>query len=339
MKWDLVFRGSVTDIAATARRAEEAGWDGIRLPETAHDVFVAAALAAPATTSLEIGTSVAIAFARNPMTIASCAHDLHRVTEGRFELGLGSQIRPHITKRYSMPWSSPAARMRELILAVRAIWENWESGEKLNVRGSFYTHTLMTPTFSPGPLGFPPPRITLAAVGPRMIKVAAEVADGIICHPLSTPRYIESTVLPALEQRRGSNGPERIELSGQILVATGADDESLGASIEEVRSRIAFYASTPAYRPVLEAHGLGHLQDDLNALSKQGRWDDMARRIDDDVLELFAVVAAPDSVRTEIERRVGYLFDRVALTPSGPTPDFLHRVVGRTAIDTAAVPT
>ncbi|MBD0323049.1 MAG: TIGR03617 family F420-dependent LLM class oxidoreductase [Aldersonia sp.] len=318
MKADFVFHGKPEDAPTAAVLAEEAGLDGFTVTETKHDAFITLALAATRTSHIELVPAVAIAFARNPMTLATMAYDVQRISGGRFTLGLGSQIRPHITKRFSMPWSAPAKRMRELVLAVQAIWTSWQTGAHLDFRGEFYTHTLMTPAFDPGPLDVPSPSVVLAGVGPHMVAVAAEVADGLICHPLISRDHLVEFVLPTVERVRRDHGrTEPFEMCGQIMVASGRTEEELDAAVDATRKQIAFYASTPAYRSVLERHDLGWLQDELNALSKAGRWDDMAALIRDDILSLFAVAGEPAEVVAELHRRFGGLLDRVSVSTAG----------------------
>jgi probable F420-dependent oxidoreductase len=299
-------------IAAQAVKAEESGYDGVWSPETNHDPFLPIAIGAAATERLEFGTGIAVAFARNPMTLAVLANDLQLLTKGRFMLGMGSQIKPHITKRFSMPWSHPAPRMRELILAIRAIWETWKTGEPLAFRGEFYTHTLMTPFFNPGPNPHGNPKILLAAVGELMTEVAGEVGDGFLVHGFSTERYLREVSLPALERGATKAGKTRLDFTVSYpgFVVTGPDEESMAAAAKGVREQIAFYGSTPAYRPVLELHGWGDLQPELNTLSKRGEWVKMGELIDDDILNAFAVVAPIDQVAAEVRRRFEALVDR-----------------------------
>jgi probable F420-dependent oxidoreductase len=312
---------SPVDARPDAAAAQSAGYTGLWLSETKHDPFVTAALAAVATDSIEIGTAIAVAFARNPMSMAVQANDVQLLSRGRLLLGLGSQIRPHITKRFSMPWSQPAARMREYILALRAIWACWNDGTKLSFRGEFYTHTLMTPFFDPGPNAHGAPRVLLAGVGEVMTAVAGEVADGFLCHGFTTERYLRDVTRPALARGRPGGDLAGYEISGSPLVVTGRDEEQMVGAARRVREQIAFYGSTPAYRGVLELHGWGGLSDELNRLSKQGRWQDMGLAIDDEVLHTFAVVAEPGAVAAELLRRYGDLMTRMTLyTPYGIDP-------------------
>lgn len=303
----------VEDVARVARELEEVGYDGGLSAETNHDPFLPLLIAAEHTETLELGTGIAVAFARSPMILANIGRDLQTYSRGRFRLGLGSQIKPHIEKRFSMPWSHPAARMRELILAVRAIWDCWDHGTELDFRGEFYRHTLMTPFFDPGPSPFGAPSIQLAAVGEKMTEVAGEVADGIILHAFTTERYVREVTLPALERGFAKAGKQRadFEISGPMFVVSGTNDEELEGAMRGTREQIAFYGSTPAYRGVLELHGWGDLQDDLNRLSKRGEWQAMGDLITEDVLDAFAVVAPPEDVPKEMRARYEGIVDRL----------------------------
>jgi probable F420-dependent oxidoreductase len=317
-------------IAAQAVKAEQSGYDGVWSAETNHDPFLPIAIGAAATENLEFGTGIAVAFARNPMTLAVLANDLQLLTKGRFMLGMGSQIKPHITKRFSMPWSHPAPRMRELILAIRAIWNTWETGEPLAFRGEFYTHTLMTPFFNPGPNPYGNPKILLAAVGELMTEVAGEVGDGFLVHGFSTERYLREVSLPALERGAAKAGKTRMDLTVSYpgFVVTGPDERSMEAAAKGVREQIAFYGSTPAYRPVLELHGWGDLQPELNTLSKRGEWVQMGELIDDDILNAFAVVAPLDQVASEVRNRFEGMIDRFSFyAPYKVDPDMWKGVL------------
>jgi probable F420-dependent oxidoreductase len=309
------YAATVDEAGRAARDAEQLGYDGWWAVETQIDAFLAAAVAAERTSTLQIGTGIAVAFARNPMTVALQANDLQSLSTGRFILGLGSQIKPHITNRYSMPWSKPAARMREFILAIRAIWESWATDGKLDFHGDFYTHTLMTPFFNPGPNPHGNPNIMLAAVGPLMTETAGEVADGILCHGFSTERYLREAVIPALERGRAKAGLslEGFEITAPGFVVARDTEEEIATGIQFVKQQISVYGSTPAYRPVLETHGWGELQDELNALSKRGAWDKMPGLIDDEILHTFAVVGTPEDASAEIQRRYGDLATRITL--------------------------
>ena len=314
MKVDGGISFDTANSAQTARDAEANGYDGAWTAETSHDPFLACLLAAEHTERIEVGTAIAVAFARSPMTLAQTANDLQSFSEGRFILGLGSQIKPHIEKRFSMPWSKPAARMREFVSAMRAIWESWNEGTKLDFRGDFYTHTLMTPFFNPGPNSFGPPKVFLAAVGEKMTEVAGEVCDGLICHSFTTERYLREVTVPALERGRQKAGKtmEGFEITGPSFVVTGTTEEELQKAKQGTKQQIAFYGSTPAYRGVLDLHGWGGLQDDLNALSKQGQWVAMGDLIDDEILDTFAVVGEPEQIGPELLKRYGDVATRIS---------------------------
>jgi probable F420-dependent oxidoreductase len=314
MKVDGGIGFDLTKSAAEAKAAEEAGYDGVWGAETSHDPFMPLLIGAEHTEHLELGTGIAVAFASSPMTLANTGWDLQAYSHGRFNLGLGSQIKPHIEKRFSMPWSHPAPRMLEFIAAMRAIWDSWQQGTKLDFRGDFYQHTLMTPFFNPGPNEFGAPRVFLAAVGEKMTEVAGEVADGILIHGFTTERYLHEVTVPALERGLARSGRNRddFQLSYPAFIATGADEREVADAVAGVRRQIAFYASTPAYRPVLDLHGWGDLQTELNTLSKRGEWVKMGELIDDDVLHAFAVVAEPDAVAAGVLQRFGDVLDRVS---------------------------
>jgi probable F420-dependent oxidoreductase len=321
--------GDLSAVATAAKEQEAAGYDGFWTAETSHDPFLPLLLAAEHTTTLELGTSIAVAFARSPMTLANTAYDLQQYS-GRFVLGLGSQIKPHITKRFSMPWSHPAARMREMVLAIRAIWDSWSEGTKLDFRGDFYQHTLMTPFFNPGPNPQGNPKIFLAGVGRLMTEVAGEVADGFICHGFTTERFLREVTLPALEAGRAKVGKtmEGFEIVGPSFVVTGNSEAEIAAAAKATKQQISFYGSTPAYRPVLDLHGWGGLQDELNTLSKQGRWEEMGTVVDDEILNTFAVVGEPEQIGAELHHRYGDCIQRLSFyAPYKSDPDRWRKVM------------
>lgn len=302
------------DSGHAAKSLEDAGYDGAFIPETSHDPFLPLVTAALATEKIDLYTSIAVAFARNPMILANLGYDLHLLSKGRFILGMGSQIKPHITKRFSMPWSSPASRMKELIEAIRAIWDCWQNESKLDFRGEFYTHTLMTPMFNPGPNPFGLPKIYVAAVGPLMTKAVGESADGLLVHPFHTPQYMKETTLPIVERALTSTGRNRsdFDFSISVMTATGTNEESYKKAIDACKNAISFYASTPAYKGVLDIHGYGDLQGKLNLMSKEGKWKEMASLIDDELLNKVAVVAeTPEAAAVEIKSRYGDQGDRI----------------------------
>jgi probable F420-dependent oxidoreductase len=306
----------ITSTKEAAAAIEHAGYDGLWLGETKHEPFLQLLHAADATEHLTIGSGIAIAFARSPMTLANAGFDMARYSGGRFVLGLGSQVKPHVTKRFSMPWSHPAARMRELVLAVRAIWATWQNGEPLAFRGEFYTHTLMTPFFTPPAHEFGPPPVYLAGVGTLMTEVAGEVCDGFMFHAFTTARYLQDVTLPALERgraRSGRAGLDGLALCGPAFVCTGRTEEELAAALAGTKSQIAFYASTPAYKAVLDAHGWGELQPELSRLTRDGRWEELGDTIDDEVLHAFAVVGEPAAVGRGLRERWGSIATRLTI--------------------------
>ena len=300
-------------IGDRARMMEQDGYSGLLSAETSHDPFLPLALAAQHTERIELMTAIAVGFARNPMVLAHTAWDLQALSQGRFLLGLGSQIQAHITKRFSMPWSRPAARMEEMITAIRAIWDSWQTGERLNFRGEFYRHTLMTPMFSPGPINVPPPPVLISAVGPLMTKVAARAADGLVCHAFQTAEYLRDVTMPNVHAGLAEAGRERsdFQISMPVFVVSGFREEEIAAQAARTRQQIAFYGSTPAYRGVLEHHGWGDAQTELNRLSKRGQWVEMGNVIDDDMLGAFAIVAEPHEVPGRIAERFGGTLDRL----------------------------
>lgn len=306
----------LSDVAACARGVEEAGFDGGYVLDGVVDPILSLTVAAEATNHLELVTGVAIAFARSPMTTALQAWNLQELSGGRLVLGLGSQVRAHIEKRFSMPWGSPAARMREYVLALRAIWDTWGRGVPLGFRGTYYTHTLMTPTFSPGPIEAADPAVLIGALGPRMLAVAGEVADGLYGHPFVTVDYLRDVQIPALErglEARADSLDSRFVLSAMPMVITGRTADERAAAEVAVRRQCAFYGSTPAYYPVLEHHGYAGLGPQLNTMSKLGEWDAMAESIDDDLLALLTVQGTPEEIPGRLLDRVGDTVDRVQL--------------------------
>ena len=314
MKVDAGIGSKLNEIPEMVKKLEGFGYDGIRTAEMNHDPFFPLVLAAEHTEKLELATSIAVAFARSPMNLANLGHDLNAYSQGRFTLGLGSQIKPHITKRFSMQWGAPAAQMRELVLAMRAIWSNWYEGDPLEFVGEYYRHTLMTPAFTPENKEFGAPRVVLAAVGPRMTEVAGEVADGMIIHPFSTLPYIENVTMPAIDRGIEKSGRARsgFELSYSCFVVTGRDEAEYSQSKKEAQQRIAFYGSTPAYKGVLDSIGAAELQPELNAMSKQGRWVEMGSLITDEILQEFGVMGEPQTIAGQMLERYGSFVDRTS---------------------------
>ena len=317
MRIDAVTYGQpLAEVGDAVRTARERGFDGWFVSETKHEPLLACAVAGAVSGPMQVGTAITVAFPRSPMHVAYAAHDLQAVTGGRFVLGLGSQIKPHIEHRFSTPWSKPAARMREYVQALQAIWHAWETGERLAFRGEFYRHTLMSPFFTPDDHGFGPPDVWIAAVGPLMTEVTGEVADGLLCHAFTTARYLDEVTLPNLRRGAEAAGRSRddVEVALPVFVVTGRDEQERAAAELAVKGQIAFYGSTPAYRAVLDLYGWGDLHDRLHRLSLENGWAQMPALIDDEVLGEFAVVAEPDEVGVAIRERYGALADRVSFS-------------------------
>jgi probable F420-dependent oxidoreductase len=312
--------GGLEDAAERARRLEEIGIDGVFTFEGPHDVFTPLVLAAAATTELELTTNVAIAFPRNPVQLAHQAYDLQLLSRGRFTLGLGTQVRAQVERRYGAAFERPVARMRELVAALRAIFSSWEHGEALDFRGEFTSHTLMPPLFNPGPHPFGMPAIALGGLGPQMVRLAAEVADGVLVMPFNTAAHFRERTLPAIAEGLARGGRSRTDLTvtGEVIVCCGRDEAELDAAREAGRWLIAFYASTPSYRPVLEVEGWEDLQPELRTLTKTGRWEEMQEVIDDTVLTTLAAVGTPEEVAREVSARFGGLVDRIGFYTPGP---------------------
>ncbi len=323
--------GADLDMAPLAiAELERRGYDAAFSAEINSDPFLPLVLAAEHSESIALTTSISVAFARNPMTMANLAWDLNQYSKGRFTVGLGSQIKPHITRRFSMPWSKPAARMREFIQAMQAIWTCWESGEKLDFNGEFYQHTLMTPMFVPTNTTYGAPGVNLAAVGPLMTEVAAEVANGVISHGFTTVKYLREVTLPAVHRGLEKSGRQRevFDISVPAMVVTGLNEEAFLQSKAAIQSQIGFYASTPAYRPVLEAHGWGELQTEANQLTREDRWDAMGELISDEILNTFAVVSEDIAqVPTLIKQRYGGLADTWMCTVETGDSDLQKQLV------------
>jgi probable F420-dependent oxidoreductase len=303
------------------------GYDGFWIGESAHDPWLQALIAAQTAPTAHIGTAVVIAFARSPMTVAHSAYDMARYTRGRFILGLGTQVKPHIERRFSMPWSHPAARMREYVTSLGAFWSAWSDGTPLEFRGRFYTHDLMTPVFSPDGHRWGPPPIYLAAVGERMLRVTGEVADGLITHPFHSEEYLRRRILPALAEGAVAAGrrPEDVAVVGSVLVATGRDPGEVSRATAGVRRWLSFYSSTPAYRPVLELHGWGHIHEKLRAMSRRGEWQAMADAFPDELVGELALIGAPEDVARQLVRRYRGTASRVSLNLGPEASPQTHR--------------
>jgi probable F420-dependent oxidoreductase len=317
LKIDATLLGrDINSLKALASQLEAEGYDGLWVGETGHDAFLQALQAADGTSEIAVGTEVAIAFARSPMTLAYAGYDLASYSQGRFVMGLGSQIKAHIVRRFDMPWSEPAKRMRELILATRAIWHAWETDEPLDFRGDFYQHTLMTPFFSPTRHEWGPPPVYAGGVGALMTEAVAEVTDGYFFHPFTTRRFVEEVTLPALERGRakaGCTGFNGYTIAGPAFVCAGRTEEEMAAAIAGTKDQIAFYASTPAYKAVLELHGWGELLAELGRMAKVGRWSEMGGLIDDEMLATIAAMGTPVEVAAELASRWDGIAERITL--------------------------
>ncbi len=295
----------LAEVADEARANEAAGLDGTFTFEGPHDPFLPVVLASQATDRLRLSTQIAVAFARNPMNVAQVADDLQRITGGRFALGLGTQIRAHVTRRFGMPWSDPVDRMREFVGAVRAIWARWNDGTDLDFRGEYYEHTLMTPFFDPGPNPHGPPPVLLAAVGPAMVRAAGAVGDGLVVHPFHTASYLDEVTWPRVDEGLAERDATRegFEVLAQSMVAVGRDEAEVAAARAEAAHQLGFYGSTPAYRPVLEHHGFGELQPRLRELTRQGRWEELAAQVPAELVGLVVTAGTPDEVGAALVRR------------------------------------
>jgi probable F420-dependent oxidoreductase len=322
--------GDLESVPAAIADLEQRGYDAASSAEINNDPFFPLVLAAEHSKTIRLTTAISVAFARNPMTTANLAWDLNQYSKGRFTIGLGSQIKPHITRRFSMPWSKPAARMREYIQALQAIWRCWETGEKLDFNGEFYRHDLMTPMFTPTRKTFGAPGVNLAAVGPLMTEVAAEVANGVIAHGFTTAQYLREVTLPAVQRGLAKSGRSRaaFDIILPAMVVTGVDEEAFARSKQAVQSQLAFYASTPAYRPVLELHGWGDVQNAAHQLTREGRWQDLGALITDDILNTFAVVSADiEQVPALLAQRYAGLIDTWMCTVNTGDADLQRRLV------------
>jgi probable F420-dependent oxidoreductase len=299
----------------TARAAESLGFAGLWTSETRHDAFLPLALAASETEKIELGTAVAIAFSRSPMEVAQTAWDLQDLSGGRFILGLGTQVKAHVKRRFSMPWDRPVARLREYILALRAIWASFRSEGPLGFEGEFYRHTLMTPFFNPGPIENPEVPVYIAGVNTNLARLAGELCDGFHVHPFHSPEYVRGTVKPAIAggARRENRVPEEVELATAAFVITGHSGAEIDEQREKVRAQISFYASTPTYRPVLETHGWEKVGERLGKLAREKRWDEMPDIVTDEMLGTFTVEAAPAELGEALKQRYEGLIDRVTL--------------------------
>jgi probable F420-dependent oxidoreductase len=328
VKVDLGLTGvPLHEVAARTDALSALGADGVYCAEGPHDIFVPLTLAA-GRAPLSITTNAAVALPRNPIHLAHAAHDLQVLSEGRFRLGLAPQVRAHITRRFGVEWSSPVARMRELVGALQAIFANWQDGTPLHFEGDYYRHTLMTPMFSPGATPFGPPPILLGALGPRMTTMTAEVADGIVILPFNSRRSLTDLTMAAVAEGLARRDPDRpaFEVVCGVIMGLGGDDEEIDRARSGVRALLGFYGSTPAYRRVLDIEGRGDLQATLSTFIRQGRWSALGDQIPGDLVDALAICGTPKECAARLKAKVGDVADRVALfTPTQPSDTTLGR--------------
>ena len=323
MKVDTGLPLDLSQVAAAAQRAEAMGYDGAVTPETGHDPFLSHVIAAEHTERLELGTAVAIAFPRSPMATAQIAWDLQKFSKGRFHVGLGTQVKGHIVRRYGMDWHPPGPRMREYVLMMRAIWDSWQNNTPPAFEGKYYRYTLMTPFFSPGQTEFPQPKVHISAINPYNCRLVGELCDGIKLHGFNTPKYLKDVILPNIAAGAKKAGRDRkeIEVCGLGFVITGKNEEEIEKAKAPVRQQLSFYASTRTYKPVLDIEGWGDLNQELFALSIEGKWQEMATRITDDMLEEFAVIGTHDEIVKKIIAKSAGVIDRMTFAIPTRNPD------------------
>lgn len=335
MKIDISMMFDPAKVGEMAPVLEQAGFDGAYTFEGQNDPFIGLTAAAMTTERMELMTSIAVAFARNPMSLAYLGNDLQLLSKGRFILGLGTQVKAHIERRFSMPWGKPVTRMREIVLAIKAIWASWEQGERLNFEGEYYQHTLMNPTFSPPANPYGAPKIFMAGVGPKMTAAAAEVSDGYFVHPFHSAKSFAELSMPALQNGLSAANKSRADftISAQVVTATGLNDEQLDSAIFSARNQIAFYGSTPAYRPVLEVHGWEGMQEQWSTMARAGQWMEMAASVSDEMLAAFAVVGSPAEVAAQINSRCADQVDRVSPVVYQPDTELLQALLAALKAD------
>jgi len=303
---------SLRDVPAIARAAESLGFDAIWTSEKQHEAILPLPLVAEHTQRLHFGTAIAVAFARSPMVLANAAWDLAAASGGRFILGLGTQVKAHIERRFGMTWAPPMPRLRELVLALRAIWDCWQNGTPLNFRGEYYKLTLMMPFFNPGPISAPRVPVFIAGVNAKMCRLAGELADGFLVHPFHTAQYLRQVVLPAIETGASKAGRARadIQVSGSIFVIKNDAEREL------MRSQVAFYASTPSYRAVMDCHGWGETSERLSFLAARGKWNELPGQVSDEMLDAFALISKPGELPGKLMAKYAGLLERVRLYAS-----------------------
>jgi probable F420-dependent oxidoreductase len=304
---------NIADFAAGAALAEQVGLDAVLVEETKDDPFQLLALGAAATTSIQVGTSVAMAFPRSPTITAMSAWSLQKLSGGRFVLGLGTQVRAHVQRRYGLDWSAPAPWIRDYVNAMRAVWATWQYGTPLDFRSEHYQLDLMVPLFDPGPIDHPEIPVHIAAIGPNMCAVAGEVADGVRLHPVCTPRFIDEEVLPNVSRgaARAGRDVDHVEVCMKPLIGTAPDQAGLERVIRTVRARVAFYLSTPSYRRTFELHGWGDIARQASDLSRSNRWEELPDLVDEEMLHTVATVGTYDEIATKLRDRYLGRVDRI----------------------------
>lgn len=329
MKIDGPFYAQLPDAADEARRLADIGYDGVYTLEGSWDPFYPLVMAAEHAPGLDLATGIAVAFPRNPMHLAYQAWDLQKFSKGQFLLGIGSQVRAHIENRFGVDFNPPASRMREYILALKAIFDCWQHGSVLDFQGKYYRHTLMTPMFNPGPNPYGIPPVLLGALGPKMTEVAGEVADGLVVHPFNNMPFLEQHSLPAVQRGLAASGRTRLDFTLQInaIVITGETEQARAAATESVRGLLGFYASTPAYRPPMDAVGYGDLQPELNRLSKEGLWEELGSYIDEDFLDAFTTRGEPGEIAGKLLEKYGAHADRLAIYAPYAAPDTMWQEI------------
>lgn len=330
--------GLIADIPQRARKAEELGYDFFSSSETKHNPFISAALAAEHTKRAQVRTSIALAFARSPMDTAYMAWDLQSLSGGRFQLGMGSQVRGHIVRRFNMPWGRPAARMREYIMALRSVWSSWQNREKVDFKGDFYNFNLMPPFFTPEPIEHPDIKIYIAAVNTNMLQVAGEVCDGVLLHSFGTFKYIREVVMPNLQigADKAGRSLSDIDINGGGYIITGPSEERIQKSRQEVKNAISFYASTRSYAPVMNAHGWNDTAQKLYRMSVDGKWSEMGAQITDEMLDEFAIVGAYDEIIDKVKATYGPFASSLSFSipvNSGEDEEILKDMIARLQAD------
>ena len=321
---------NLKNIPEEARWAESMGYDGLCTEETGHDPFLPLLLAASTTSRVTLETRVAIAFPRSPMVVAYTAMDLHGFSGGRFRLGLGTQVKGHNERRFSVKWGAPGPRLREYIQSLHAIWENWQEGTELDFQGQFYSFTLMTPFFSPGASPVGPPPVFISALNPFNCRVAGEVCDGLALHPITSPKYLTDVIKPNIAKgaEKAGRSPADVTLTGASFVATGANQRAIHDRREAIKRQLSFYFSTRTYFPVLEVHGLQEVGQKLHEMSVRGEWNKMAELVSDEMLETFAVVGPYDEVAGRLKERFGGLLDETLLAIGTSSPGDQEQLKG-----------